>query len=267
MIKLMLITNNPEVAKVADETSIDRIFIDLEQNGKNQRQANLDTLISNHKLEDIKEVKKVLKRTDVLVRLNSFYNQTKHEVEQSILYGADIIMLPYFKTAKEVFDFVSYVDGRARVCILLETKEAVECLDDILKIKGIDEIHIGLNDLAISYGFKFMFESLQNGLIEEIVEKIKKKHICFGIGGIAKLGYGLVPAEYIIAEHYRLGSQIAILSRSFYNANVDTIEDVKQHLAIEIEKIRAFECGVSNMNLEENKKILDQLILNVIKEN
>mgnify|MGYP002235666245 CR=1 FL=1 len=34
--------------------------------------------------------------------------------------------------------------------LLLETEEARLCLDDVLKLKGIDEIHIGLNDLHLS---------------------------------------------------------------------------------------------------------------------
>ena len=36
-----------------------------------------------------------------------------------------------------------------------------------------------------------------------------------GFGGIARLGFGMLPAEHVIAEHYRLGSTAVILSRSF----------------------------------------------------
>ena len=38
MLKLMYITNNPEVAKIADETGVDRVWIDLESKGKELRQ-------------------------------------------------------------------------------------------------------------------------------------------------------------------------------------------------------------------------------------
>ena len=41
----------------------------------------------------------------------------------------------------------------------------------------------------------------------------------YGFGGIASLGKGIIPAEMIIKEHYRLGSTCAILSRSFCNVN------------------------------------------------
>lgn len=38
MLKLMYITNSPEVASIADGAGVDRIFIDLEQYGKEKRQ-------------------------------------------------------------------------------------------------------------------------------------------------------------------------------------------------------------------------------------
>lgn len=36
--------------------------------------------------------------------------------------------------------------------LLLETPEAVSVVDDILKLKGIDEMFVGLNDLSLGYG-------------------------------------------------------------------------------------------------------------------
>jgi hypothetical protein len=69
--------------------------------------------------------------------------------------------------------------------------------------------------LHLSYGLDFMFELLSNGVVEGITKKIKEAGKPFGIGGIAGLGQGLLPAENVIIEHYRLGSSMAILSRSF----------------------------------------------------
>ena len=99
--------------------------------------------------------------------------------------------------------------------LLLETPEAVELVDEILAVPGIDEIHIGLNDLSIGYGRRFMFELLADGTVEYLCFKFRKKGIPFGFGGIASIGKGLLPSEFIIREHYRLGSGCVILSRSF----------------------------------------------------
>ena len=60
-----------------------------------------------------------------------------------------------------------------------------------------------------------MFELLADGTVERICFRLRKKGIPFGFGGIASIGKGMLPSEYIIREHYRLGSNYAILSRSF----------------------------------------------------
>mgnify|MGYP000750845418 CR=1 FL=1 len=56
--------------------------------------------------------------------------------------------------------------------LLLETKEAWQCLDNVLKLGCADEIHIGLNDLRISTGKKFIFEPVADGTVESIFEII-----------------------------------------------------------------------------------------------
>lgn len=229
-LKLMYITNRTDIAKLADECGVDRIFIDLEIVGKEERQANMDTVISRHSIDDISKIKSVLKNAELLVRVNPIYSASEREIDECIKRGADILMLPYFKSGDEVRKFIKFIDGRVKTCLLVETAEAVEHLDDILEIPGIDMIHIGLNDLHLSYGLDFMFELLSNGTVEKIARKIKAKNIPYGFGGIARIGKGMLPAEHVIAEHYRLGSEMAILSRSFCNAsnclNVREIEDI-----------------------------------------
>jgi 2-keto-3-deoxy-L-rhamnonate aldolase RhmA len=165
-----------------------------------------------------------------MVRVNPLDDESEDEINKVIDAGADYIMLPMFKTKAEVEKFVSLVNGRAKTMLLLETKEAKECLEEYVSVPGIDEIHIGLNDLHLSYGLDFMFELLSDGTVEKIARKIKAKNIPYGFGGIARIGKGMLPAEHVIAEHYRLGSEMAILSRSFCNAsscsNVREIEGI-----------------------------------------
>ena len=79
------------------------------------RQGHLDTVISNHCIEDIQKVRKELKNTKLLVRVNPLDNESSLEIEQVIKYGADIIMLPMFKTAYEVRKFIELIKGRAQV--------------------------------------------------------------------------------------------------------------------------------------------------------
>jgi len=75
------------------------------------------------------------------------------------------------------------------------------------------------------------------------LQKIKQKSIPYGFGGIARLGTGLLPAENILAEHYRLGSSMVILSRSFCNvkefANLDSINQTFKDGIADIRKYEA----------------------------
>ena len=226
-LKLMYITNRPEIAQIAETAGVDRIFVDLEYIGKAERQGGMDTVQSHHTLEDVKKIANAITTAELLVRVNPIhdatedYISTEDEINTAITNGANIIMLPFFKTVEEVKRFLAAVNGRVKTMLLLETPEAVSIIDKILELNGIDYIHIGLNDLSLGYGMKFMFELLTDGTVERLCNKFREKGVAYGFGGIASLGHGAVPAEMIIKEHYRLGSTCAILSRSF--CNVDKI--------------------------------------------
>jgi len=253
----MILDNDIDNIKIYDKSGIDRIFIDLEINGKHDRQGHLDTVISSHSLDDIKKIKPILKKAKLLVRVNPIYENSSTEISQSIDHGANVIMLPMFKTVDEVKQFIDYVDKRARTCLLLETSEALARLDDILKLEGIDEI-IGLNDLHLALGLDFMFELMGDGLVEYLINKIKAKNIPFGIGGVARMDEGMLQGSIIIKEHVRLGSSMVILSRTFKrDLEIDT-SIIKK----EIVKLQDVEKEAKGMSKEErikNKLLLKKL--------
>lgn len=242
MITLMYITNKTDIALIAERSGVDRIFLDMEYIGKAQRQCGMDTVQSAHSIEDIRNVRRVIKRAELLVRSNSMYSGSEQEINDIIEAGADIVMLPYFKTVDEAKSFIDIVAGRAKVCLLVETPEAVQCIDEILALDGIDEAHIGINDLSIGYHKKFLFEVLADGTVDYLCKKFSEKGIPYGFGGIASLGRGLLSSEYVIMEHYRLGSTMAILSRSFCNTEkMHNLNAVNAVFTNGVKAIREFE--------------------------
>lgn len=259
-LKLMYITNDLDIALIAQKYGVDRVWIDLETIGKEERQKGHDTVKSHHTVDDIRKIKQHLTTSEVLVRVNHWYKGSVDEIEAVIDAGADMIMLPYWKTVEEVKGFVEAVNNRCKSTLLLETKEAVECVDDVLAMGGFDEIHIGLNDLHLSYGLDFMFQLLTNGTIEMLCEKFKKAGLPYGFGGIAKIGDGAVPAEKIILEHYRLGSTRAILSRTFCdNAKIDSIEEIDRTFAVNMKELRDYEQFAADASVEIHRKNREEL--------
>lgn len=267
-LQLMYITNNLNVALIAQKYGVDRIFIDLETLGKEERQRGMNTVKSKHSIADISVIKNHMHSSSVLVRVNPWNENSPLEIKQVIESGADIIMLPMWKTLEEVECFIREVHSKAKVMLLLETQQAVECLDEVLKLKGIDEIHIGLNDLHLSYGLTFMFELLANGTVERLCEKIRCAGIPYGFGGIARLGAGDLPAEKILMEHYRLGSSFAILSRSFCNAEVvENLQKIEEIFKVHLKAIRDFEKSLSYkaaVDFEKNKDELRCIVENIV---
>ena len=65
--KLLYISNDINEVKKIDRIGIDFIFIDLEINGKKERQGHVDTFISTHNIEDVKKIKEVLNNAYLLV--------------------------------------------------------------------------------------------------------------------------------------------------------------------------------------------------------
>ena len=274
-LKLMYITNRPDIALIAEQNGVDRVFVDMEYIGKAERQGNLDTVKNHHTIQDIAALRQVLTQSELLVRVNPIHDKTaeydssEDEINASIAAGADIIMLPFFKKVSEVKRFLRIIDGRVKTMLLLETPEAVEVLDEILAIPGIDEIHIGINDLSLGYGKHFMFELLTDGTVERLCRRIEQAGIFYGFGGIASLGRGLVPAEMIIKEHYRLGSKMAILSRSFCNIDrYDNMEAVEEIFFRGVREIRTLEkeCASHSMYFTENRRELRAAVCAAVRE-
>ena len=266
-LKLMYITNSPQVAGIASDCGVDRIFVDMEYIGKEDRQRGLNTVKSFHTVKDVEKIKNVLTNGgEVLARINPIIDLefSKKEINDTISAGVDIIMLPMVKTVDQVKAFVDMVGTRAKTMLLIETAEANEGIDGILDVGGIDEFHVGLNDLHLAYNKKFMFEVLTDGTVERLCERFAKRQVPYGFGGIARLGHGILPAEKVIAEHYRLGSTMAILSRGFCNlSEVNDMNRVHEIFHYEMKRIREYENLMQRSSaefFEDNKNQVKQLV-------
>ena len=100
-LQMMYITNNPQIAKIAEKYSVDRIWVDLEQIGKKERQGGMNTVQSTHSIEDVRLIRNSIEgKARLQVRVNPIHEMSRYEIDKVIEYGADIVMLPFFTTAE-----------------------------------------------------------------------------------------------------------------------------------------------------------------------
>jgi len=169
-VELSLISNDPEVATAAEAAGVDRLFVDLERRGKQKRQQGLGLFLSTHQPSDIAELSRTLVNSKLMVRIDAPHDGTRSQIDFAISAGADYIMLPYFHAVSQASDFVRYVGRRAKAVLLVETREAAQALPALAALPGVAEFHLGLNDLSISYGRRFLFELISDGTVANLCQ-------------------------------------------------------------------------------------------------
>ncbi len=261
-LNFMMITASPDVAAFIEQHGVARIFMDQEVLGKAERQGHLDTHKAAHTLEQIAGVASVLKHAELMVRLNPLHVSTLSEVDAAIEHGAQRLMLPMFSSRDEVGQFLELVNGRVPITFLAETAASLVRLPDWLGLltPGYDEVHIGLNDLSLSMGLSFLFEPMAARLLDPAAAVLNQAGVTWGVGGVARIGQGELPAETVLGEHVRLGSEWIILSRAFHSeaatsaALLETLD-----FPAEIEKLRQAETywrGTDESMLLDNQRQL-----------
>jgi hypothetical protein len=128
---LSLITNDRAMAEAADDAGIDRIFIDLEKEGRRERQSGRSLFLSDHTLADVRRMKEAVRRASIMVRVDSRRPHSREQIDMAIGYGAAVVLLPYFRGIDEAAEFVDVVAGRAVAALLVETPESVAILPSL----------------------------------------------------------------------------------------------------------------------------------------
>lgn len=211
-------SNNSTEAAELVSSGIGQVCIDIERNGKTDRQKGRNTFISTHQLEDIRDMVSSLGSERVICRVNPIYEGSREEISKSIDYGASSIILPYFRHLSEVERFLSILDGRAKSTLLIETCHSFMLIPELVKITSVDSLYIGLNDLSLDCGISNMIDLVSNGWME-IAASLIAGQMPFGFGGISSLNDSscLVDPKTILKVHKAIGTNSLILSRSFFN--------------------------------------------------
>jgi len=210
--ELFLFSKEPETIMEAITNGIHGIIIDLENRGKQNRQAGFDTQINKNSFEDIKKIKTTTKAY-VITRINGFWTRTASEIRRVIDMGADEIFLPMVRSVQDVESSLRFIDGKCKMGILVETRDALEICADLGQLP-LSHVYVGLNDLAIDRGLSNIFLSLVDGTVERIRQNFDQP---FGFGGLTLPEKGFpIPCRLLISEMALLNANFSFLRRSFF---------------------------------------------------
>ena len=229
-------TADLELARFADRAGVDRIGVDLEVIGKSERQGGMDTWISGHSEELLPSMKEQMSRAKLFARTNPLHPGSVDEVERLLDMGVEVFMLPFFTTPKEVSSFARIVRDRAHIVPLLENVQAAKQINELVELDEIQEIHVGINDLGLSLGFKNRFLTLGTDLVIHIASRVNDsgKRLGFGHVGRAMDDSLPIPSELVYAQYARLRATATIISRKFvYDTGM-----MESEFITEIQKVR-----------------------------
>lgn len=248
----LFITAAPDIAIFAEACGVNAVFIDMETRGKAARQGHLDTHKAEHSLHDVEALAGVLTHAELMVRINPPWEGTAREVADAISAGATRLMLPMFSHAAEVARFKAAA-GDVPVTLLAETAASLARLPIILPLLDPeDRLHFGLNDLSLDMKLGFLFEVLAGRLLDGPAALCRDAGTAFGIGGVGRIGQGDLPADWILGEHARLGSDWVILSRAFHGRAASLAElQAQLDLATEIAAIRRVAADWRSASVDE----------------
>lgn len=223
---------SPNLAELLSQVGLDYLVIETEHNG-------LDSAEIEHMLMAIKGTE-----TTPIVRIPS--HDTVY-IQRALDMGAMGIIVPMLKTADDAEaivaasryppdgtrgwgplrasqytldndDYLKRANDNILVAGLLETKEAVENLDEITSVPGLDALFIGMWDLCFSMGLNPMDMPFPetDAVLKRALEIGKKNGVAIGMGsntpedlirhkkqGFTFLGYG--PDYYLMINAINAG--------------------------------------------------------------
>jgi hypothetical protein len=232
---LTLWTADPVLARAADAAGVERIGVDLERLGKRTRQGERGTWISTHREENLDALSHELANASLFARVNPLNPDSQREIDSVIGRSAEVLMLPMAMDAEQAARFVRIVRQAGgidtTIVLLVEHAQALERLPEIVCVPGVDEVHIGLNDLALSLGLHNRWMTLAGDLVLNAGAVVRDANLRFGFGGIGRASDRElpVPSDLIYAEYARTGATAALLSRSFFGSDeIDLQSEVAQ---------------------------------------
>ena len=142
--------------------------------------------MSRHDWRDLAAIARVLRQAKPFERLNALHDGAEAEIETAMSCGAQVLMPPFFRGGEEVERLVALVRGRAEVMCLVETASSFVRMREILGVRRVDEVMVGLNDLRLQLGVGNHFEVLASPIMDGVCAALRRDGGPFSLGGVAR---------------------------------------------------------------------------------
>ncbi|KAJ5494623.1 hypothetical protein N7463_010710 [Penicillium fimorum] len=180
------LVTNPQVVQLASNCGYDALFIDLEHSTLSLNDASLLCMASlgsgitpfvrvPYQCGD-GFVQRVLDGGAMGVVFPHIHNKAVHDRPAAI-----------FPTAADTGRCFHHRNNSnaSSVFVMIETKESIDNVDDIAAVDGIDDLLIGLNDLATELGVPAQFKRKEfQSAVEAVSQACKEHGKVFGLAGI-----------------------------------------------------------------------------------
>ncbi len=165
---------SPSLVEFLGRLPVDAVWIDCEQGSAD--------------FESVENMTRAA-RVNSLVSLVRIFSPEEWVIERYMGRGVDGIVVPRLETAAQAMDVVKAVrycypkNHQEKIIVAqIETRSALETLDEFLRVDGIDVYFIGPVDLAKSLGFEGDFRRPQvQEAINAAIEKIRSADKVAGI--------------------------------------------------------------------------------------
>lgn len=241
-VTLSLWTAERSLAAACARGGVDRLGVDLEGESKAARQSrDGSNWFSDHRVEDLQAHQEVLPGR-LFARTGEVTAGWPEQADRLVRAGASWLMLPNLRELAQVQSAAKHLGARASVIPMIENRQALRMLPDLIASRICQEVYFGPNDLSRSLGLPTRFHAMLDPEILAAMEMCRAASLPFGIGGgAAPQTPGLpVPAALVLRFLAGVGVTRLLLGRSFVAAvTAPAMTDLVTRVSAQTDQIRA----------------------------
>lgn len=213
-IEILLFSHDTAYATRAVAAGIDRVIVDWESRGKAERQAGCNTQINHATLNDLRSMRAAVGER-VICRINNVPGERVAECRLAVDNGAAEVWLPMVRNIAEIEECLVALDGRARMGLMVETREAMRLGRELAQLP-LSRAYIGLHDYSIDGGSRGLFDPITDGTLDRFRDDYPG---AIGFAGVTRPASGSpIPQRLLLAAMVRLGCAFGVARRGFLAA-------------------------------------------------